>query len=360
MEAACGAWRTAWLGTSRFGPASGGSPTVTWARSVAPPASAAMTARRVLVVAGAVAALWLLSWLVPGRAQAVSADGDPTVPDARRVVAELVSGRPAPGTVVAPEKPRSDPRETSVTQAVPASLPPVGIVEPVVSRVTKPVAAAVGSGVVTPVASNVAEPVSVLVAPVLSGVTRPVSALVRPVVTEIVRPVTGPVEPVVGDLVRPVAGVLDPVIGDQGAPAPAAQEPVAGDPARPVGSRAGPVPTKPSPAVADPAPPALSAFEPASVGPSAKAAAPKRATPRTATSARPAGPEQQRRPRPAEKPGHPGSVPPPADSAGGSGSATPAAFLASDGQTAEPRACTPPIGDFATLQRPSEPGAGPG
>ncbi|MEQ0564059.1 hypothetical protein ABJI51_33680 [Amycolatopsis sp. NEAU-NG30] len=217
-----------------------------------------VAARRLLVLAGAVAGLWLVSWLTAGHASAAGSGGtgDPVgelvgallpggepvthgvareprtvgsrAPVARagdvvspvaRAVAPLVRGA---GAVVAPVAGTAAPGSPGpVARARGAALPKAaaGLVSPV-ARAAAPVVRSAGA-VVAPVADTAARvvaPVARAAVPVVRGVAAPVADAAAGVVSPVVRsvgtvvsPLADAAAPVVSPVLRAVAPVVEPV-----------------------------------------------------------------------------------------------------------------------------------------------------
>lgn len=141
--------------------------------------------RRVLVVAAAVAGLWLLSWLISGRTQAATRHEDPV----GEVVAGVLGGRSSGGTTVSRDPVRGggvEPVSRTVRAAAPVVQPVVGAVAPMVAPASRAVRTVAG-----PVVRSVApvvEPVVRIAAPVLDPVLDAARTVVDPVIQPIVAP----------------------------------------------------------------------------------------------------------------------------------------------------------------------------
>ncbi|MGW3997667.1 hypothetical protein ACWEF6_29630 [Amycolatopsis sp. NPDC004772] len=228
-----------------------------------------VAARRLLVLAAAVAGFWLVSWLVSGSASAadvsVGRGVEPGLPSgvvsgAHGVVAAGVSPT-AVGRASAVDS-RVAPRSVAAARPVaraagPTAVGVVGAAEPVTRAVASPVAKT-AAAVVEPVShvaapaarvvGAVAEPVSQVAAPVtravgalgeaaaadVAPVTRAAGALVAPLgraATAVVAPVTravvapivhsaepilSPAKALLSPATKAVTGLVDPVVSDTG------------------------------------------------------------------------------------------------------------------------------------------------
>jgi hypothetical protein len=202
---------------------------------------ATIAARRVLLLAGAVAGLWLVSWWLSGHAQAATREANPI----GEVVAGVIGGQPPGGAGQTPKD--ESPSAAGVVAPVAGGVEPVSQVvsaaEPVsqvvsaAAPVTEPISRVARSGapVVEPVsqvvraAAPVVEPVSQVVraaAPVAEPVVRSVEPVVEPVsqavraAVPVVEPVVRAAAPVARPVLRSVEPVLEPVSQVVGAVAP--------------------------------------------------------------------------------------------------------------------------------------------
>jgi hypothetical protein len=377
-------------------------------------------ARRLLVLAGAVAGLWLVSWLTSGDADAAT----PGLPDpigvvagalnsahdvVRPAAAPIVAGvagpvsragraaAPVAGGVVEPVSRTTRftaPVADSISRAAQAAVSPVTasaatVVQPV-SRVVRsavpvlePVSGA-AKAVLSPVTASAATVVQPL-APVTGTVVKPVAQLLRsadPLVSAVTQPLADVLEPVTATLVEPVLDAASPVLTDLLTPVAGVVAPVVGGAGRPIVAPGGDVGVPPH-RVAAGVPPLSRKFVPVAAAEQAKAAVAARAARLTASGPECAGTTtvaaghgghrghrggvavaHHARSRlgghgPAKAPAHPGA-PVSSDVASGAGSTIPPAFLTPGhtphGFQASPRA----HGDFVPLWRPCEPGTGPG
>ncbi|WP_410570986.1 hypothetical protein [Amycolatopsis sp. cmx-4-61] len=177
---------------------------------------ASVTARRLLVLAGAVAGLWLVSWLTSAHAGAATRAGDPVVvaapadgvgpvPVSHRATAEdglaLAAGQVVRAAVAPVSK-----------SAAAAARPVTGSVAPVARTVVSPVGKGVGA-VVEPLAGS-AEPVARTAEAVVSPVRKGAGAVMGPLagsVAPVARTVVSPVAKGAGAVVEPLAGSVEPV-----------------------------------------------------------------------------------------------------------------------------------------------------
>jgi hypothetical protein len=375
-----------------------------------------IAARRLLVLAGALAGFWLVSWWLSGHAQAAPRPPAPV----GEMVAGVLGGQPPNGDrpgaagVVAPVA-------GAVSETVRSAAP---VVEPIsqgvraVTPVVQPVSQVVRSAapVVEPItrivdtAVPIAEPVVRAIAPVAEPVSQvvrtaapvvePVSRVVRSVapvltpVTQVVRTAAPVLDPVldatrtvvlpvvdsVGGLVEPVADVLSPVtqpVGDVLTPVvdpvvqpivapvaeavdPPAVDPAGESPVRPVR------PARP----AEIAPPHQETT-PGVVHGAARTPAQARTYDRPGPSvepvaAKPRSGHHTTVSQPVRNPRHsPNRIPEPrspapVDAACGTAPTIPAAFLTSGHGPRATRSSVPPHEDFRPLWRACEPGTGPG
>lgn len=254
---------------------------------------ASVAARRLLVLAGALAGLWLVSWLTSGSAEAATGKVR-DLPDAIGVVVGAVTPagpreavdavqppkRAAEGRAAAQVPPwgagevgtRGAAHAAAVTAPASYGEPGVALTEPVsraaqatapagtrpapnpvpspaakrATAVTTPLSQLVGSAApvtraVGAVVKPVAEPVTRAVGQGLSPLTKPVSHLVRTAVP-VVQPITTVLAPVtrpVADLLGPLTTVLDPVTSNLLRPVLGAPPPVVGDLLTPVDDTVG-------------------------------------------------------------------------------------------------------------------------
>jgi hypothetical protein len=168
-------------------------------------AGATIAARRLLVLAGAVAGFWLVSWLVSGHAQAAARDVNPI----GEVVAGVLGGQSSGGAL--------SPGPESGTRSGGGGVP-AGVVEPV-SRAVR--AAVPDSPVVraaAPASDAGAGSVASAVEPVSHGV-RAAAPVVEPI-SRVVRSAAPVVEPI-SQAVRAAAPAIEPVSRVVRAAAPA-------------------------------------------------------------------------------------------------------------------------------------------
>ncbi|WIV54622.1 hypothetical protein [Amycolatopsis nalaikhensis] len=368
-----------------------------------------VAARRLLVVAGAVAGFWLVSWLVSGQAEAAG-EPDPVGGVVSRVapgpvddlVSRVVRGEPVPDPVgdiasrvvhresVARKSPAvrlPDRAVKPVSRVVEAAVSPVartaGAVVAPFERAVVPPVAGVASAVAEPVVrataplSKTARAVAAPVTGAIAGIARPVVASVagvlEPVVDGVVRPVVAPVTGALTPVLEPVVdGVLRPILTPvTGALAPVA-EPIVTPVANPVADPAIDSPTL--------------VFSPVNDRPQGEAIYPQPQLPLTAVAAEPratataegsqdqaavetvpdcgaspahhpTAPRQENTPAPTAPTRH---TPAPADAAFGTAFSSPVAVLNPDPGPRATAGFTLSHGEFVPLWRACEPGTGPG
>ncbi|MEV7045618.1 hypothetical protein [Amycolatopsis sp. NPDC051061] len=379
-----------------------------------------IAARRLLVLAGALAGFWLVSWWLSGHAQAAPRPPAPV----GEVVTGVLEGQPSGGAIQAPNGDRSGvagvvaPVAGAVSQSVRAVAPvsqvvrsAAPVVEPVsqvvraAAPVVEPVSQAVRSAVpvVEPVSrivgtavpitepavraiAPVAEPASQVVraaAPVVEPLTQvvrtaapvldPVLAATRAVVLPVVDSVGGLVEPVadvlspvtqpVGDVLTPV---VEPVVQPIVAPVAEAVDPPAADPAGEPPVR----PVRPG-RQAEIAPPHQEST-PGAVHGTVRTPAQARTYDRPGPSVEPvaakprSGHHHTTVSQPVRNPRHSPNrtpeprSPAPVDATCGTAPTIPAAFLTPGHGPRPTRSSVPPHEDFHPLWRACEPGTGPG
>lgn len=359
-----------------------------------------VAARRLLVLAAAVAGFWLVSWLVSGNASAAegrSAElpvlGPPS--GAGAVVSAGVSpARPsavdAPGAVASARSvARAAEPIARVVEAVasPVAKSAAAVAEPV-SQAAAPATRAVGAlgetaaagvapvtraagalvaplgraanAVVAPVADAVtsAAPVTrAVVAPVVRSI-EPILSPAKALLSPVTKTVTGLVDPVVSDagltsVVQPVTGDTPPVVNpvaDRGRQPRATHAPVAGAVVRPITPPAEVTATGPLPnQVRQPV---------AVIGKTAgHTCVPPSSPRRHKLSAHHTGTAGHRS---GGTPSHPVAPVSSPDAATGAGAGIPPAFLSAGHGPHRFRASPWAHGDFVPLWRPCEPGTGPG
>lgn len=348
---------------------------------------ATTAARRLLVLAGAVAGFWLVSWWVSAHAQAATHEVNPI----GEVVAGVLGGQPPGGAAEAP----SDGARSGVVARVAGGVQPVSRVVRSSARAVEPVSGVVHAAApVVRAAVPIVEPVVGSVAPVVEPVSQavravePVSRVVHTALEPVVRTVAPVLEPVT-QVIRSAAPVLDPVrtvvrpVGDS-----------VGGLVEPVADLASPV-TRPVGEIVDPVvqpivAPAAEGSNPAGELPVLPARQAKVVPPHQETSpnarqaaAQPTGQNRTYdRPSPATEPfaatprpaRHPTASQPvrtpgkapaprspaPPDAACGATSTIPPAFLTPDPGPRVTRAVVRSYGDFVPLWRACEPSTGPG